>query len=70
MSDIPKEVWDDFNSGKSLVGAYAKYENKMLREQLAAAEQNNKNRERSTGSRDNAGAGKQKDAFDLGWDYE
>lgn len=69
-TDIPKEVWDDFNSGKSLVGAYAKYENKMLREQLAAAEQNNKNRERSTGSRDNAGAGKQKDAFDLGWDYE
>lgn len=68
--DIPKEVWAEFNSGKSLVGAYSKFENKKLRERLAAAEQNTKNRERSTGSRDSAGAGKQKDAFDAGWDFD
>lgn len=66
---IPKEVWEEFNKGKSLVGAYSRYENKQLREKLDAMEQNNKNRERSTGSRDSAGTGKQKDAFDLGWDF-
>ena len=66
---IPKEVWEEFNKGTSLVGAYLRYENKQLREKLEAMEQNNKNRERSTGSRDSAGTGKQKDAFDLGWDF-
>lgn len=65
---IPKEVWDEFNKGKSLIGAYSRYENKQLKEKLTALEQNTKNRERSTGSRDSAGTGKQKDAFDLGWD--
>lgn len=68
--EIPQEVWKDFNAGSSLVGAYAKYENKQLKAQLEAEKQNNKNRERSTGSRTNAGAGKQKDAFDLGWDID
>lgn len=67
---IPKEVWDAYHAGQSLVAAYSLYENKQLKERLAAKEQETKNRERSTGSRASAGAGKEKDAFDLGWDID
>lgn len=67
---IPKEVWDAYHGGQSLVAAYSLYENKQLKERLAAKEQETKNRERSTGSQASAGAGKEKDAFDLGWDID
>lgn len=67
---IPQEVWDAYHAGNSLVAAYSLYENRQLKEQLAAKDQEIKNRERSTGSRASAGAGKEKDAFDLGWDID
>lgn len=67
-SDIPQEVWDEFSKGESLTNAYAKWENKQLKEKLQNAENQIKNRERSTGSRATGGAGKTKDAFDSGWD--
>ena len=68
-TDIPQSVWEEVKGGKSLVGAYARYENKQLRTELNTIKQNQKNSARSTGSRNTAGTGKQKDAFDLGWDY-
>ena len=74
--DIPKEVWDKFNEGVSLTAAYSTYENKKLREEVKSwkdkaetAEQNAKNKERSTGSQSTAGMGsaKKKDPIDLDW---
>lgn len=67
-SDIPQEVWDEFSKGETLTNAYAKWENKQLKEKLRNAENQIKNRERSTGSRATGGAGRTKDAFDEGWD--
>lgn len=65
---IPKEVMDKWMAGEPLLNAYMAYENKKLKADLEAEKQNNKNRERSTGSAKSAGAGKTKDAFDIGWD--
>lgn len=74
--DIPKEVWDKFKDGMPLTSAYSIYENKKLREEVKswkdkaeAAEQNAKNKERSTGSQSTAGMGsaKKKDPIDLDW---
>lgn len=74
--DIPKEVWDKFGKGVPLLTAYSTYENKKLREEVNAwktkaetAEQNAKNKVRSTGSQATAGAGsaKKKDPIDDDW---
>lgn len=65
---IPKDVLDKWTAGEPLLSAYMAYENKKLKADLEAERQNNKNRERSTGSAKSAGAGKTKDAFDIGWD--
>lgn len=74
--DIPKEVWDKFKDGMPLASAYSIYENKKLREEVKswkdkaeAAEQNAKNKERSTGSQSTAGMGstQKKDPIDLDW---
>lgn len=73
---IPKEVWDAFGQGTDLADAYAHWENKQLRQQLQearskleTAEQNEKNKERSTGSQQSAGVGeaKKKDPIDEDW---
>jgi len=55
--DIPQEVWDGFNGGKSLVDEYAKYENSILRAKLAeyekqdqAKQKNNENAQFPTAS--------------------
>lgn len=74
--DIPKEVWEKVHDGLPLVTAYSIYDNKKLREEVKswkdrveAAEQNAKNKERSTGSQATAGAGstKKKDPIDDDW---
>lgn len=71
---IPKEVWDDSYITGDLVGAYSRYVDKQrikeLEEQIKTITQNNKNRERSTGSRRTAGATTPKDAFDSAWDED
>ena len=74
--EIPKEVWDMFKDGVSLLTAYSTYENKKLREEVKSwkdkaetAEQNYKNQQRSTGSQSTAGVGTttKKDPIDLDW---
>lgn len=66
--DIPKSVWEEADRLGDLIGPYQKYESKKLRDELAQLKQNQKNRERSTGSRRTVGATTPKDAFDEGWD--
>lgn len=73
--DIPREVWDAVNKGQSLSSAYATYETKALRERIKALEaeklalqQNEKNKERTAGSRATAGNKQIADPFDEGWD--
>lgn len=75
--DIPKEVWEKVHKeGMSLVSAYSAYDNKKLRQEIQewkskyeTAEQNAKNKERSTGSQVSAGVGstKKKDPIDDDW---
>lgn len=65
---IPQEVWSDFAKTTDLVGSYRKYEIKQLRSENEQLKQNQKNKERSTGSRRTAGATTPKDPFDEVWD--
>lgn len=48
--DIPEEVWARAAGGLGLTGAWALYENGLLRQRLAALEQNGANRARCLGS--------------------
>lgn len=72
---IPKEVWDKFGEGTDLTDAYSRYENKKLKDELSAMtakleaeKQNNKNKERSTGSQKSAGSERDNmDAIDRDW---
>lgn len=77
--DIPKEVWDDVNdvdgANGDLLGAYQRYENRKLKDELkklkedyAAVQQQQKNKQRSTGSTKSVGSSKAKDPFEEGWD--
>lgn len=73
-TDIPKEVWDSFAKGEDLVSAYARYEAKTLRaevasmkEKLETAEKNAENKKRSTGSQTTAGNSSEMDEFDRAW---
>lgn len=50
VEDIPQEVWARAAGGLGLTGAWALYENGLLRQRLAALEQNGENRARSLGS--------------------
>ena len=75
--DIPKEVWDEANLLDDLLGPYQKWEqeklakeNKRLKEELDAAKQQQKNKERSTGSPRSVGSAAAKDDFDEGWDSD
>lgn len=65
---IPQSVWDEAERLGDLIGPYQKYESQKLRDEIATLKQNNKNRERSTGSRRTVGATTPKDAFEEGWD--
>lgn len=55
--EIPAEVWEEVNKGKHIIDAYAKYENKLLRQQLeefkkgtTTQQTNIKNAQTTTGS--------------------
>ena len=50
VEDIPEGVWARAAGGLGLTGAWALYENGLLRQRLAALEQNGENRARSLGS--------------------
>jgi hypothetical protein len=65
---IPKEVWETAGRTFDLVGAYRDHEIRTLRKEVETLRQNNKNKERSTGSRKSVGATTPKDPFDEAWD--
>lgn len=65
--DIPAEVWNVAKKTGNLTGAYSAYRIKQLEEQIATAEKNKKNEERSTGSR-KTGGNSVFDNFDAMWD--
>lgn len=72
---IPVEVLKEGIEKGDLSGAYDRWENGQLRKaleesrkELETMKQNQKNKERSTGSRRSAGASAPKDDFDEGWD--
>ncbi|MBR0063042.1 MAG: hypothetical protein IJP67_02635 [Oscillospiraceae bacterium] len=74
--DIPKEVWAEVNTGKTLSEAWAKHENARLRaeleasrKELAAEKQKKVNKERATPSMKGAGdKSAALDPFTDGWD--
>lgn len=73
-NDIPKEVWEKFKDGMNLTSAYAQYEAKSLRDQVASLEakletekKNSENKKRSTGTQKSAGNVTEQDAFDRLW---
>lgn len=73
-NDIPKDVWDAFKDGEDLVNAYARFENRELREkvsklesQLETAKKNSENKRRSAGSQRSAGSASEIDEFDRAW---
>ena len=73
--DIPKEVWEEAAKTQDLVGAYRGFENRKLKDEvkalkkdLEAAKQQQKNKQRSTGSTKSVGSSKTKDPFEEGWD--
>lgn len=47
---IPRSVWEDVNKGRSLTDSYARYENKLLKEELGKAKHTQQVAEASTGS--------------------
>jgi hypothetical protein len=65
--DIPQEVWNDAGRTYDLVGAYQRHENRELRKEIETLRQNNKNKERSTGSTKSAGTRNASQAFDALW---
>ncbi len=48
--DIDKSVWEEFAETNNLVAAYAKFENRELKNKLKILEQNSLNKDRSIGS--------------------
>lgn len=66
-TDVPQEVWKDYHNGRAdLLECYELYQNKKLREELKTLKQNQKNKERSTGSKKSAGK-KSADPWFEGW---
>lgn len=65
--DIPKEVWDRAGQTYDLTGAYRDHEIRQLRAEIQTLRQNDKNKERSTGSRRTAGNASADKAFDDLW---
>ena len=73
-NDIPKDVWGAFKDGEDLVNAYARFENRELKEkvsklesQLETAKKNSENKRRSAGSQRSAGSASEMDEFDRAW---
>ena len=66
--EIPKEVWDSAAQNYDLTGAYRSWENKQLRAENEKLRQNQRNKERSTGSRKST-ASSERSSFDKLW-YE
>lgn len=68
-TEIPQKVWDDFRAGKGdLTSLYTMTENAALRQKVAALEQNEKNKGRSTGSMKSAGNRSAKSTMQEMWD--
>lgn len=74
-AEIPDEVWKSCRENGDLAGAYRKYVNgqkdseiSRLKAEIETLKQNQKNKDRSTGSRKSVGATTPKDPFDEGWD--
>lgn len=68
--EIPPEVWEQVRRGGDLTGVYALHENRRLRSQLQALEQNHKNAQRSTGSRQSAGNHSDRSLLEQLWYQE
>lgn len=64
--DIPLKVLQEGFERGDLAGAYARYENKRLKDELETLKQNQKNKERSTGSRKSTGKSPS-DSWFEGW---
>ena len=66
-TDVPPEVWKDYREGRAdLVECWELHENKKLKEEIKALKQNQKNKERSTGSKKSTGK-KAVDPWFDGW---
>lgn len=66
-TDVPAEVWQDYRNHRAdLVECWELHENKKLKEELKALKQNQKNKERSTGSKKSSGK-KTVDPWFDGW---
>lgn len=63
---IPKEVWNQFQNGETLVSAYRGYRLKELETEMKNKQQAEDAAQRSTGSQQTAGAS-DKDEFDALW---
>lgn len=66
-ADIPQEVWQKVAAGESLVNAYTMYQNRQLRSQIAAGEQNRQNAAKAPGSLGSRGEKGRKTLSDY-WD--
>lgn len=73
-ASIPNGVWEAFNSGETLVSAYARERNKALEAEIArmkseqeTRDRNAANAARSTGSQSSAGKTGSDEAFDALW---
>lgn len=73
-ADIPANVWKESRETGNLAAAYRKYANSQkdaeierLRKENETLKQNNKNKERSTGSMRSSGANSTADPFEEGW---
>ncbi len=66
-TDVPPEVWKDYREGRAdLVECWELHENKKLKDEIKALKQNQKNTERSTGSKKSTGK-KAVDPWFDGW---
>ena len=66
-TDVPPEVWKDYREHRAdLLECYQLYENKKLKDEIKSLKQNQKNKERSTGSKKSAGK-KTVDKWFDGW---
>ena len=67
LEHLPQDVIDSINAGQTLRSAYHAYENKQLKQQLAALQKNTENKKKSVGNlTDNAGDVSGRDAFETG----
>lgn len=67
-TDIPKEVWLNYNKGgSSLIQAYIEHENAQLKAKLEADKKSAENKARTTGSRTTEGKSTSKDKEDTMW---